>query len=215
MSRPLVTVLIAEPHAIMRRGVKTLLESFAVYRIVGEVSEAEETLRLAVEGQPDIAVVADSFADMTGIELSKQIRQACPRTEILMHTNVYRESGLVAAQLVGVKGFVLKADPERNIIAALDALSLGRPYYSDGVSRALLERLAQPRVRASQDALTPRERQVIEHLATGYSNRQVGERIKISCKTVETHRAKVMEKLGLGSTADLVRFAIRNELVQV
>lgn len=213
MTRPLVRILIADPYPILRRGLKVLLGTHDCYEVVAEAADAGEALRLADELSPAISIIACSFADLGGVALAEKIRRVCPRSEILMYASSYRESVLVAAQQAGIKGFVLKSDPGRNVVAALDSLCLGRPYYSEGIPEALLERLAQTRVRPSSDCLTPRERDVVEHIASGCSNKQIGKLIEMSFKTVETHRAHVMEKLGLRTTAELVRFAVRNDLI--
>lgn len=213
MTRPLVRIMIADAHAVVRRGVKLLVESQGRYHVVGEAADGHEALEMAKEIEPAIAIIAFALPHLNGVELARQIRMACPRTEILIYTDLNRESIILDALRAGARGFVLKGEPDRHLIAALDSLSLRRPYFSELVAEVLLDRVMQSKPEAVDGSLTHREREVVQLIAEGRINKQIGTRLNISVKTVETHRASAMHKLCLKTTADLVRYAIRNNIV--
>ncbi len=164
--------------------------------------------------RPDIAIVDYSLPAMNGVDLSIALRQAFPRLEILLYTMHDREEIIIQVLRAGVRGFVLKSDAERHLISALDALSVHRPYFSGVVSETLLEKFLGSKVPTNGSSLTKREREVVQQIAEGRINREIADILHISIKTVETHRASAMHKLKLRTTADLVRYAIRNNIVE-
>jgi DNA-binding NarL/FixJ family response regulator len=142
------------------------------------------------------------------------MKRVAPRTEILLFTMHDREELVMDVLRAGVRGFVLKSDAEKHLIAAMDALSVRRPYFSGSVSETLLDRFLQSKPEPCASTLTLREREVVQLIAEGRINKEIAHKLDISIKTVETHRASAMHKLKLRTTADLVRYAVRNGIVQ-
>ena len=206
-------ILIAEDHEVVRSGLRRLLESQAKWEVVGEASDGKEAVAKALELKPDIAVLDYALPLLNGIEVTRQIRARQPRTEVLiftMHDNETLISDLLAA---GARGFLLKSDASRFLLAAIDSLTLHKPFFTAKVSETLLDSYLK-RPSHAQSALTARERGVVQLIAEGHSNKQIANVLNISVKTVETHRSAVMRKLNVSSSASLVRYAIRNEIIQ-
>ena len=214
MTRPLARILIADTHAIVRRGIKVLAEAEGCYHVVAEAADGYEALELAKETDPAIAILDFSLPQLNGVELTHQIRRACPRTEILIYTHLPHENIVFDVLRAGARGFILKDEPDQQLVAALESLSLRRPFFSERVSEVLLEHILQSQPDVIDGKLTPRERQVVQLIAEGRINKQISGRLNVSVKTVETHRASVMHKLDLRTTADLVRYAIRHNIIQ-
>ena len=207
-------ILIADDHPIFRRGLRGLLESRTGWTVVAEASDGYEAIEAVLRIQPDIAIIDDAMPRMNGVESARRIRQLLPKTEICLLTDSEEESVIAHALPVGVRGFVLKSDAEKEILLAIDALSRHRPYFSRVASESLLDHFVKHiGLPQKVDLLTPREREVVQLVAEGLSNKQVGRHLHLSIKTVETHRGAAMRKAGLSSTADLVRYAVRNHLV--
>jgi DNA-binding NarL/FixJ family response regulator len=214
MTSPVRRIIIVDDHDAVRRGIRQLLETKPYYRVVGEATNGREGLELAREAQPDIAIVDYSIPELNGLDLSHALKRELPRIEILLYTMHDREEIVIEVLRAGVRGFVLKSDAEKHLIAALDALSLRRPYFSAAISDTLLEQFLDSKPHPLASSLTHREREVVQQVAEGRINKEVAARLEISIKTVETHRASAMRKLKLRTTADLVRYAIRTQLVQ-
>lgn len=214
MTRPLIRIMIADSFDVVRRGVRMLVESRDYCHVVGEACNGREALELARQTQPHIAIADYSLPELNGLDLAHEIRRASPGTEVLIFTSHNREEVVASVLRSGVRGFVLKSDSEESLIAAVDSLSIKRPYFSRTVSDLLLERFLQTKEEDVGCCLTHRERQVVQLIAEGRINKQIGHILDISVKTVETHRASAMHKLNLRTTADLVRYAIRNNLAQ-
>jgi len=207
-------ILIADDHPIFRRGLRGLLESRNGWTVAAEAGDGYEAIDAALRTQPDIAIIDDTMPRMNGVEAARRIRQRLPKTEICLLTDSEEESVIAHALPVGVRGFVLKSDAEKEILAAIESLSRHRPYFSRVVSESLLDHFVKHiGLPHKIDLLTPREREVVQLVAEGLSNKQVGRQLQLSIKTVETHRSAAMRKAGLSSTADLVRYAVRNHLV--
>lgn len=214
MTRALKSIMIVDDHDAVRRGVRGVIETAPCYHIIGEASNGREALELAREKQPDIAVIDYSLPELNGLDLAHGLKKVAPRTEILLFTMHDREELIMEVLHAGVRGFVLKSDAEKHLLAALDALSLRRPYFSGAVSEALLARFLDSKPDNMASSLTHREREIVQLIAEGRINKEIAHRLDISVKTVETHRASAMRKLKLRTTADLVRYAVRNGIVQ-
>ena len=200
----------------MRRGVRTLLEQQENWRVVGEAGEGREAWRVISETKPDVAIVDYMLPEMNGVDLAREIRRKLPKAEVLMFTTLERESAFADALHAGVRGYLLKSESATGLIGAVEALSRRSPYFSSAVTELLLERF----VDGGHDAgtkfvLTAREREVVQLVAEGQTNKQAAYILGISIKTIETHRGAVMSKLQLQSTADLVRYAVRNDMVHL
>lgn len=206
--------MIVDDHDAVRRGVRTLVESRANYCVVGEASNGREAMEMAKESQPDIVILDYSIPELNGLDLSHQLKRASPRIEILIYTMHDREELIAEILHAGVRGFVLKSDTEKHLLAALDALSIHRPYFSGAVSETLLDKFLESKPQPTASSLTHREREIVQLIAEGRINKEIAQLLNISVKTVETHRASAMHKLKLRTTADLVRYAIRNRIIQ-
>lgn len=206
--------MIVDDHDAVRRGLRNIVETKANYVVVAEASDGRTALEMAREYQPDIAILDYSLPTLNGLDLSHQLKRAFPRLEILIYTMHDREDLIMDILRAGVRGFVLKSDTERHLIAALDALSIHRPYFSGAVSETLLDKFLETTPQQSASCLTHREREIVQLIAEGRINKEIAQLLNISVKTVETHRASAMHKLKLRTTADLVRYAIRNSIIQ-
>jgi DNA-binding NarL/FixJ family response regulator len=209
----MLRILIADDHEVVRSGLRNVIEAEANWEVVAEAADGREAISKTLATKPDIAVIDYSLPVMNGIEVVRQIRQRVPETEILVFT--MHESEVLAQELLraGARGYLLKSDAKDNLIAAIEALSQHEPFFTDKVSKTLLESfLERPMERNS--CLTNRERGVVQLIAEGHTNKDVAKVLNISLKTVETHRAAIMRKLRLESSASLVRYAIRNKLVE-
>lgn len=208
-------VLIADDHDIVRRGVRSFVESRPDWQVVAEAADGLEALNLVIANKPDIAIVDYSIPLMNGAQLAHRIRSSVPETQVLIFTMHESETVIREALKAGARGFLLKSDTEKLLYAALDALIRRKPFFTGAVSETLLTRyLAHPDETDEVGVLTPREKEVTQLIAEGNSSRAVGEILNISTKTVEAHRASAMAKLRINSTASLVRYAIRNKIIE-
>ena len=209
----MVRILIADDHEVVRFGVRQILEGRANWEVVAEASDGKEAVAMAIETNPDVCVVDYSLPLMNGLEVTRQIRMRVPQSEILiftMHDNETLVQGLLKA---GARGYLLKADAKSHLIEAIASLASHRSFFTKGVSNSLLDVfLAGPEKAIS--AITSRERSVVQLIAEGHTNKEVARVLNISLKTVETHRATIMRKLQIASSAGLVRYAIRNKIVE-
>jgi DNA-binding NarL/FixJ family response regulator len=213
MSTATRRILIADDHDVVRRGVRTLLETRPNLQIVAEAASGRIALEEARTTRPDIAVIDYSLPELNGLDLTAALKREFPRIEVLLYTMHDREELVLEVLRAGARGYVLKSDTEKHLLAAIDALSIHRPYFSGVISETLLERFLDSSPSA-QATLTHREREVVQLIAEGKINKEIGHLLNISVKTVETHRAASMHKLKLRTTAELVRYAVRNNIIE-
>jgi DNA-binding NarL/FixJ family response regulator len=207
-------ILIADDHEVVRSGLRRILEAQANWQVVAEAANGKDAVSKAIESQPDVAIVDYSLPLVNGIEVARQIRAQVPRTEVLIFTMHDNEILMRELFKVGGRGYLLKSDAKRHLIGAIESLASHKPFFTPKVSEALLESLlAQPG--KEKTTLTNREREVVQLIAEGHTNKHIARLLSISLKTVETHRAAIMRKLSLSSSAGLVRYAVRNKLVEV
>jgi DNA-binding NarL/FixJ family response regulator len=212
---PPLRILIADDHQAIRQGVRAFLEKRQGWQIVGEASNGREALERAGETSPNIAIVDYSLPQMNGLELTRALRRELPRTEVVIYTMHDEESILTEVLRAGARGYVLKSDPSAHLVTAVEALARGKPYFSPAISEALLDHFVDPRQgNDGATVLTAREREIVQLIAEGNLNKQVAHLLDITLKTVETHRAAVMHKLKIRTTAELVLYAVRNHIVQ-
>ena len=210
-----VRVLIADDHAVVRRGIRSLIMTQPDWQVCGEAVNGRDAVAQATQLQPDVVVMDIAMPELNGLEATRQIAAALPRTEVLILTMDNSEE--VARQVLraGARGFVLKSDADSSLISAVEALRRHKPFLTTHVADLILDRPAESDEsdRLNDNALTPREREVVQLVAEGKSNKEVASALDISVKTVETHRANIMRKLNLDSVSDLVRYAVRNKIV--
>ena len=214
MTTPSRRILIADDHDILRRGVRTLMESRSDLEVVAEASTGLEALTAARRSPPDIAIIDYALPQMNGLDLTLALKREMPWVEVLVHTTHDREELVMNLLRAGARGFVLKSDGGRHLLAAVDALTLHRPYFSSAISETLLDQFLRSHPTSALDGLTRREREVVQLIAEGKINKEIGLALSISVKTVETHRAAAMHKLKLRTTAALVRYAVRNNIIE-
>ena len=209
----MIRILIADDHDVVRSGLRQILEGQPNWEVVAEASDGKDAITKALNVKPDVAVLDYSLPMANGVEVTRQIRARLPRTEVLIFTMHDNETLIQELLKAGARGYLLKSDARRYLIGAIELLALHRPFFTAKVSEALLDSfLTKPNREAS--SLTNRERSVVQLIAEGHTNKQIAHILDISLKTVETHRASVMRKLNLSSSAALVRYAIRNNIVE-
>jgi DNA-binding NarL/FixJ family response regulator len=206
-------ILIADDHEIVRSGLRAIIEARADWRVSGEASDGRDAFARAIELKPDVAIVDYSMPFMSGLEVCRRIRTSRLHTEVLILTMHESEEILADILLAGVRGFLLKSDARNHLIAAIEALLDHRPYFSGLVLEKLLHDYQSRKKDKPEIALSSREQNVVQLIAEGHTNKSVGIILDLSVKTVETHRAAAMRKLGISSTAELVRYAIRTKLI--
>ncbi len=214
----MLRILLADDHEIVRRGLKELLEEQAGWTVCAEASNGRQAVELAVQTRPHVAVLDFSMPELNGLEATRRIRQTVPATEVLIFTMHGSEALIREVLSAGARGYLLKSDAARQLIPAVESVSRHMPYFSGRVSAVVLDgflkgRPAEPRPLGAE-RLTSREREIVQLLAEGNSNKAIASRLDLSVKTVETHRASVMRKLELNSLADIIRFAVRNRMVE-
>ena len=212
----MIQILIADDHEVVRQGIRSLLEGREGWRICGEASTGREAVDQAQLLRPDIVVLDVAMPEMNGLEAARQIHRIVPQAGILILT--VHETEKLARDFIeaGARGYLLKSDAGRMLVEAVEALVHRGTYFSARV-QAVIDDPNQHRAtvgHALRDRLTPREREVLQLLAEGKSNKEIGVTLQISTKTAETHRARLMSKLGVHSVAELVRYAIRNQIVE-
>jgi len=214
VTAPMKRVLIVDDHGALRRGIRGLVETRPNFTVVAEAASGHAAIEEARRTAPDIAIIDYSLPELNGLDLTFALKRELPRMEILVYTMHCRDEIITGVLKAGARGYVMKSDSEEHLLAALDALALRRPYFSGAVSEALLKQFLQTNRQINADVLTHRERQVVQLIAEGKINKQIASILDISVKTVETHRASAMQKLNLRTTADLVRYAVRNSLIE-
>jgi len=214
-----IHIVVADDHEVVRKGLRAILEAQDGWEITGEAATGREAVELAKEYRPDVVVLDITMPELNGLEATRQILKAVPTTEVLILTMHESEQVVQEVLDAGARGYVLKSDAGRELVAAVDALSQHKPVFTSRVSEMVLEGyLSDATRRASAETshrrLTPREREILQLLAEGKSNKEVATVLGISAKTVEAHRANIMHKLGLHSMSDIVHYAIRNKIVK-
>lgn len=215
-----IRVLVADDHEIVRQGLHTLLESSQTFQVVADATTGREAAVKARETHPDVAVLDINMPILNGVEATREIRSELPDTQVLILTAY--ESNQLAYEILraGALGYMLKSDMARDLEFAVESLARGRPFFSTSLALVILEGYLQAQQKENEDdgqftaGLTSSERQIIQLLAEGYSNKEIATQQGITIRTAETHRANIMRKLKLRSISDLVHFAVRNQIIQ-
>lgn len=212
-----VRILIADDHGVMRRGLRLQLEQCAGFEVVGEASDGRQAVQLAEELQPDIVLMDIGMPNLNGIEATAQIGKRLPAIKVIILSMHSDEEFLLRALTAGAKGFLLKESGDTDLERAVRAVAQGKSFFSPAIQQTLMEdyvsQLRQRGLQDSYDLLTDREREVLQMLAEGKSNKEVATVLDCSVNTVATHRMHLMQKLDLHSSADIVLYAVRKRII--
>lgn len=212
-------ILVADDHDLVRRGLKMLLEAHPGWKICAEANTGREAVAIAEEMRPDIAIMDISMPELNGIEAARKIRKVSPNTEMLI-LSMHQTDQLVREIIeAGAKGYIVKSDSDRSLVAAVEALAVHKPFFTSCATEIMLGSIRSNGVisdiaKTVRDRLTPREREIVQLLSEGKSSKEVAVTLGISVKTSETHRANIMRKLEIHSVSQLVRYAVRNQIVE-
>ena len=213
-------ILIADDHELIRRGVRSLLEAEPGWKVVAEASDGQDAVEKVTETRPDIVVLDIAMPRLSGLEAARRLNRLLPRVKVLMLT--MHESERLAWEVLnaGARGYVTKSDTARDLVIAIEALRREKTFFTPRVDRIILDSFldggpAAKRVKEIYgDRLTSRQREIVQLLAEGKTSKEVSALLNLSVKTVETHRANIMRRLSCHCVSDLVRYAVRNNIVQ-
>jgi DNA-binding NarL/FixJ family response regulator len=212
-------ILVVDDHDIVRQGVCALIVSQPGWEVCGEARSGREALRMAEESRPDVIVMDLLMPDLNGLDAARQIKKHLPAVETLILSG-HEDSELIQSVFdAGIRAYIFKSEARTHLVPAITALLTRKPYLTARVSEVLFRRFEEQAAGGEKQAradtaLTAREREIVQLLAEGRSNKEVASNLAISTKTVETHRASIMRKLNLDSLSDLVRYAIRNKIIE-
>lgn len=215
-----VRLLIADDHEIVRKGLRTVLGTRQGWEVVAEASDGREALEKAEKFNPNVTILDISMPSMNGLEAARQIAKRVPETKILV-LSVHNSDSLIQKVLeTGARGYLLKSDAVRDLVTAVDALLCNKTFFTRRIEQAVLEGYlgttasGDDRPADSTLRLTARQREIVQLLAEGKSSKEVATELEISVKTAETHRANIMRRLECHSVTELVRYAVRNHIIE-
>ena len=206
-------ILLADDHDVVRTGVRHIIEDQPGWSVVAEAADGKDAIAQAAATKPDVAILDYRLPLIDGIEATRQIRRRVPSIEVLIFTMHDDESLLHEALSAGARSYVQKSDAAQHLISAIQSLAEHKPYFTDRASQVLLKNFLTEADKVKR-TLTDREQVVVQLVAEGHSNKEAAAVLNVSIKTVESHRSTIMRKLDLTSSAALVRYAVRNNLVQ-
>lgn len=212
-----IRILLADDHSVMRTGLRLVLERQEDFLVVAEASDGREAVAMAQQHKPDVIVMDVTMPNLNGIEAARQISAALPQTAIVMLSMHSDESYVLRALKSGARGYLLKESAESDLIAAVRAVHAGKAFFSPAVSRIMVEdyvrQLQDREIEDSYELLTTREREILQLVAEGKSNKDVANLLNLSLYTVETHRGNLMEKLNLHTVPELILYAVRKGVI--
>jgi len=210
-------ILIADDHEVVRAGLRKIVVERG-WEVCGEATTGRQAVALAVESKPDVVIMDIAMPVLNGLEAARQIRKDLPKTEILilsLHLSDQLAFDIIQA---GVRGYVLKSDANRDLVGAVESLGMHRPFFTTRVSEIMIDRFKKGQSDPSEDdaytRLTARQREIVQLLAEGKSSKEVAVALNISVKTAETHRANIMRRLEVHSVSELVRYAVKNQIIE-
>ena len=209
-----VRILIADDHEIVREGLRAMIQRVPDWEICGEAADGREAVTKATELKPDIVIMDVGMPELNGLDATRRIKRLLPQTEVLIFTANETEEIVRHVFKAGARAYLLKGEANKHLVPALEMLCKHRTYFSSTVSEMIFSGYLTGGAEAEDIILTPRERETVQLIAEGKSNKEIASIFSISVKTVETHRAAIMRKLHLDSLAALVRYAIRNGIIQ-
>jgi DNA-binding NarL/FixJ family response regulator len=212
-----IRILLADDHTLMRQGLRALLERQEGFAVVAEAADGHEAVEQAAAVRPDIAIVDIGMSNLNGIEATRRITEKHPETAVIILSMHADEGYVLRALSSGARGYLLKDSPEQDLINAIRAVKQGKAFFSPEISRMLAEdymrQMRQRGVDDSYELLTPREKEILQMLGEGKSNKEVAARLNLSPHTVETHRGNILEKLNLHSAAEMILYAVRKGII--
>ncbi len=214
----MLRILIADDHEIARQGIRSLLEDHAGWEVCGDAKDGREAVALAATLNPDVLLLDIGMPNLNGLDAARQILAISPDARILILTVHDSEQVVREVLATGARGFLLKSDAGRDLVAAVEALENQRTFFTPKVAQMMLDGYLRPHEPTEANAhtvLTPREREVIQLVAEGKTTKEIASALSLSVKTAETHRTNLMRKLDLHSVADLTLYAVRNGIVQI
>jgi len=207
-----IRILLADDHALIRQGLRALLEKQG-FQVVCEASDGQETLRSVEQTQPDVAIVDISMPILNGVDAARELKKSSPKTKVILLTQHDEDQYVTESLRAGVRGYVLKSQAGSDLVHAIQEVCRGSVYLSPKISRAVVDAYLF-KTSVAADPLSWRERQVLQLVGEGKFTKDIATHLGISVKTAESHRARLMKKLDIHETASLVRYAIRNGLIQ-
>jgi two-component system response regulator NreC len=217
IAMPQIRILLADDHTVMRRGLRLLLEQQADFQVVGEADDGRQAVDLAASQHPSVAVLDIGMPLLNGIEATRQIIATDPAIAVVVLSMHSDETYVLRALKAGAKGYLLKNSAEADLIQAVRAVAEGKSFFSPAIGRMLLEdymrQVAKREVEDSYDLLTPREKEILQLVAEGKTNKEVANLLKLSLYTVESHRGNILEKLNLHSVPELILYAVRKGII--
>ena len=214
-----IRILVVDDHDIIRRGLKDLLAAKPGWEICAEAKTGRDAVALAEQLKPDVIVMDVSMPDLNGLEAARRIHKSLPKTGILILTMHYSDQLVRDVIESGARGYILKSDADRELVSAVEAIANRRTFFTPRASELLLDGFSRPGTAVEpklplRNRLTSREREIVQLLAEGKSSKEVAVALGISVKTAETHRANIMRKLEIHSVSELVRYAIKNQIIE-
>jgi DNA-binding NarL/FixJ family response regulator len=212
-----ITILIADDHGIVRKGLRLQLEQNENFQVLGEASDGREAVRMAEELLPDVVIMDIAMPNLNGIQATTQLVKKNPQIGVIILSMYSDETYLTRTLAAGAKGYLLKDSADVDLDRAVQVVAQGKPFFSPAIANTLLEdymrQLQQRGLQDSYDLLTEREKEILQLLAEGRSNKEVANVLNLSINTIETHRTRIMQKLNLHSAADIVLYAVRKRII--
>ncbi len=213
-------ILVADDHDIIRRGLKQLLTAHPGWDVCAEAKTGREAVDLAEQFKPEVVVMDISMPDLNGLEAARRIRKVLPKTEIVILTLHFSDRLVEEIVSSGARAYVMKSDADRDLVTAVEALGNHRRFFTAQAANILFDGFRKANGRAEPQVplrgrLTSRERQILQLIAEGKSSKEVAAALNLSVKTAETHRANIMRKLDMHSISELVRYAVKNQIIEV
>jgi two-component system response regulator NreC len=211
-------ILLADDHKVVRQGTRALLSAIPEWEIVGEADNGRDAVSLTAELKPDIVILDIGMPELNGLDATRQIKKKLPETEVLIFTGQETEELVHDVFDSGARSYIMKTDAADHLIDALKALSEHKHFFTSRISEIVFARYIQGKKTVEgapeKSRITDREREIVQLLAEGKSSKEIAAILGISVRTVETHRAAIMKKLGLKSFSELIRYAVRNKIVE-
>lgn len=213
-----ICILLADDHTILRSGIRALLEAEPDFSVVGEAEDGRAAVTLACQLKPDVVLMDIAMPLLNGLEATRQLKQQCPETRVLVLSMHDNEEYIRQALEAGAMGYILKDAATHDLTSAIRSVHRGEAVLSPAITRLVIEdylRWGGTRPQDEVDGLSPREREILQLIAEGYTNKQIAEILSISIKTVQAHRNSLMQKLDLHDRGELIKYAIQKKIIEI